>query len=390
MIFGRETKRIRIRIAIQVIACLFTLVSLAFPIPCPPPLPTPLSNNAVASLKIDGKLRVFSFFGLKRGKTHKDISRNAYMWIESGMNWAHLKDVPVDEGRLASTAEAAGGKIYIFGGYTVAEDGTEVSTPDVFSFDPLDGKYKKLKDIPTPVDDAVSFVYRNRYVYLVSGWSADKNVSLVQVFDTRKNRWFRATDYPGTPVFGHAGGIVENKFVIADGVAVVDVVGGKKKFDTVNEGWLGTIDKKDPAKIVYRRLPQLPGRGHYRMAGAGDKRRNVILFMGGTPTAYNYNGLGYNGTPASATKHVFGFDLNLDKWKAYDDKPVASMDHRGMFYYGGEWWSVGGMDSERNVIPSVLSERTSCRQNVPSNRLSFAFNFGFVNESQVSTLRSGL
>ena len=239
---------------------------------------------------IDGKYRLFSFAGLKAGKTYKDISKAAYMFAEGDQGWKRLPDLPVNKGRLAASAQGVGGKVYYFGGYTVEKDGSEKSTPEVFAFDPRTEQYKRLKDMPTPVDDMVTFTYKNRYIYLVSGWHDTGNVKLVQIFDTKKNVWMKGTDYPGTPVFGHAGGIVGNRFVIADGVAVVGKTeNGRRKFDTVNEGWMGTIDPADPTKIEYRRLPQLPGKGHYRMAGAGDEGRNQVIFAGGTSTAYNYN-----------------------------------------------------------------------------------------------------
>lgn len=318
-----------------------------------PDLPVPHANNAVASTTFHGKLHVLSFAGLTTGKTWHNTSRNAYMFVEGEDKWRVLPDLPVSEGRLAASAEAIGGSVFIFGGYTVAEDGREKSTPEVFMFDIKKKKYKRLKDMPTPVDDMVTFVYKDRYIYLVSGWHDVANVNLVQIYDAKKNRWMKGTDYPGTPVFGHAGGIVGNKFVIADGVALVDNKDGKRVFDTVNEGWLGTIDENDPTKITYKRLPQLPGRGHYRMAGEGDTERNLVLFMGGTPTAYNYNGMGYDTTPADAKKHVFAWDFNKDKWVAMKDKPAATMDHRGMFKWNGTWWTVGGLDSKRDVIGSV-------------------------------------
>ncbi len=321
---------------------------------CIPSLPAPHSNNAVAKLKIKGKFYIFSFAGLTSGKTWQDTSKSAFMYIDGEKNWRKLPDLPVSEGRLAASAQGVRDKVYYFGGYTVAKDGSERSTPEVFSFDPKTLKYERLADMPTPVDDMVTFPYKKRYIYLVSGWHDKGNVNLVQIYDTKKDIWKRGTDYPGTPVFGHSGGIVKNKFVIADGVAVVGKKDGKRIFDTVNEGWLGTINKKDHTKIKYERLPQLPGKGHYRMAGAGDNERNQIIFMGGTPTAYNYDGIGYDSTPADAKKHVFVWDLTKNKWIALADKPVASMDHRGMIKIGDNWLTVGGLDKNRDVMRAIL------------------------------------
>ena len=172
---------------------------------CIPSLPTPHANNAVASIEFRNKLHIFSFLGLKSGRTWRDTSREAYMFIEGSKSWVRLPDVPVTEGRLAASAQGIGRFVYLFGGYTVAKDGSEKSTPEVFRFDPQTKKYKRMADMPTPVDDMVTFVFQDRYVYLVSGWHDEGNVDLVQVLDTRTNRWFSATKYPGTTVFGHAG-----------------------------------------------------------------------------------------------------------------------------------------------------------------------------------------
>jgi N-acetylneuraminic acid mutarotase len=325
---------------------------------CLPPLPEAHANNAVAALVLDGKNYIMSFAGLKRGKTWKDTSKSAYMLRLGQKGWEKLPDIPVADGRLAASAEGVNGKVYLFGGYTVAEDGSEVSTPEVFAFDPIQKTYTRVADMPTPVDDMVTFVYQSRYIYLVSGWHNDGNVSLVQIYDTHLDAWQRGTDYPGTPVFGHAGGIVGNQFVIADGVAVVGKdENGRRIFDTVNEGWMGTIDPNDPSKISYKKLPQLPGRGHYRMAAAGDAYREQVIFMGGTPTAYNYNGIGYSGKPAEASEHMYAWSFAKDNWLLLEDRPVRSMDHRGMVKVDDVWWTVGGLNKDREVTGAVLAEK---------------------------------
>lgn len=323
---------------------------------CVPALPEPHSNNAVAITTTDGQQTLFSFAGLRAGKTWRDTSRKAYMYKAGEATWTALPDIPVLEGRLAATAEAVAGNIYYFGGYTVAEDDTEVSTPENFVYDPATRAYSRIADMPTPTDDAVSFVYQDRYIYLVSGWHNTGNIRDVQVYDTQENAWFLATEYPGSPVFGHAGGIVGNRFVIADGVAVVGQDdAGRRKFDTVNEGWMGTISPDDPTQITYRRLPQLPGRGHYRMGGEGDVDGDRVLFVGGTPNAYNYNGIGYNGEPSIPQKHVFAWDFTKDNWVAYKDKPIASMDHRGLIKWGGDWITVGGLTDGQMVTGDILA-----------------------------------
>lgn len=321
-----------------------------------PDLPVPHANNAVAQVVLDGKTMIFSFMGLKAGKSRTDISKEAYAFTSGDNVWQRLPDVPVAEGRLAATAVGLGEAVFLFGGYTVADDGSEISTPENFRFDARTLQYFPVPAMPVPVDDAVSFAFADRYIYLVSGWHDTANVRDVQVYDTVDNSWFMATEYPGTPVFGHAGGIVGNRFVIADGSALFGTrEAGDRWFETVNEGWVGTINLDDPAQIEYRRLPQLPGRGNYRMGGAGDTAGNRVLFAGGTSNAYNYNGIGYNGEPSKPTAHVFAWDFTANNWVAYQDKPVRSMDHRGLVKVGENWFTIGGMISSQQVTGKSLA-----------------------------------
>lgn len=320
-----------------------------------PPLPVPHSNNAVASLTVNGSPRFYSFMGLTAGKTHADISRQAFEFDLKGNRWRALPDVPVAQGRLASTAAGVAGQVFLFGGYTVAADGAEASTPEVFAFDPRTGTYSRRAPMPVPVDDSVALPFKGRYVYLVSGWHEKDNVRLVQVYDSAKDRWFRATDWPGLPVFGHAGAIVGNRIVVADGVTVLPGVTGKGRFKLVGEAWAGTIDVKDPSRIVWRRLPPHPGLPLYRMAAAGSVSNGQAVFAGGSTTAYNYNGEGYDGTPADPSTNTFAFDLRRGRWVGLAPRPLPTMDHRGLLKAGGTFYTIGGMGDGRQVIGDVTA-----------------------------------
>lgn len=81
------------------------------------------------------------------------------------------------------------GQVYIFGGYTVAADHSEHSIASVHRLDPADNTYTELTPMPVPVDDTLALVYRDRYVYLVSGWHETGNVNLVQLYDTETDIW---------------------------------------------------------------------------------------------------------------------------------------------------------------------------------------------------------
>jgi hypothetical protein len=264
-----------------------------------------------------------------------------------------LPDVPVAQGRLASIAATAGGDIYLFGGYTVAADGHEVSTPDVLRFDPIERTYRKVAPMPTPVDDSVAMVHEDRRIYLVSGWHQDRNVSLVQVYDSRENRWARATDFPGTPVFGHAGAILGNDLLICDGVRL-DVIEGKRNFTASPECWRGRIATDDPARIEWREVAPHPGPPRYRMAAGLDAATGGLLFLGGSENPYNFNGIGYDGRPSPASARAQAYDLRSDRWRELEPLPQPSMDHRSLATIDGRHYLIGGMRDGQQVTGQVM------------------------------------
>lgn len=315
-------------------------------------LPEPVSNNAVAFAYGPSGPTLYSFLGLGAGKSSRDIRRSATACSLRAQRCVALPEVPAPQGRLAATAVTVGGRIYLFGGYSVAENGAETSNPETLVFDPMTGAWRSGAPIPVPVDDSVALAYRDRYVYLVSGWHDDGNVSRVQVYDSAADRWFEATPYPGTPVFGHAGGIAGGKLVIADGVAVLGRTSeGRRRYGLVAEAWEGEIDPADPARIAWKRLPPHPGRPAYRMAAVGEGSR--VLFAGGSENPYNYNGVGYDGKPSAPSARLFAYDLGAERWVSYPDKALASMDHRGLIAAEGKLYILGGMTAGQQVTNKI-------------------------------------
>ncbi len=90
--------------------------------------------------------------------------------------------------------------------------------------------------MPLPVDDAVSGVWRDSLIYLVSGWHDSDNVAAVQIYDPERNAWEQATPIPGPPVFGYAGGIA------GDGIGydgrTAEPWAGAFAFGVATESWI--------------------------------------------------------------------------------------------------------------------------------------------------------
>lgn len=313
----------------------------------PPPLPAPLTNNAVASL-IDGdRWSVFSFLGLDSTRAWSGVTTASYRWDEGDPAWRAIA-LPPGPGRLAGTAQAVGGRVVLFGGYTVAEDGSERSVPQVDVLDPADGGWSAAAPMPIPVDDAVSGVWRDSLVFLVSGWHDRDNVADVQIYDPAADAWLAATPIPGPPVFGHAGGVSGDRIVYVGGVRVDR---DPRSFVIEPSAWIGRIDPGDPTAIAWSRLPDPPGPPLYRAAAIGLPGR--VVFAGGSANPYNYDGIGYDGVPSAPEAGVFAYDVEAEGWISGPDLDPPTMDHRGLVQVGSSLHTVGGMEAEQTVSAAV-------------------------------------
>ena len=320
-----------------------------------PILPIAVSNNAVASIKLGRRSYIVSFNGLGAGKTYADTLDATWIFDESTGQWEQGPPVPGETGRLASVAAAAGKEIFVFGGYSVARDGTEVSLPWTHAFDPRKKEFEERAPMPVPVDDAVAVTYDDRYIYLVSGWHDLGNVNLVQRYDAKTNSWDQATPIPGPAVFGHAGGIVGNTIVYCDGVAVEAHSDRRRDFIAVPDCMLGLIDPDDGRLIDWRTIPYHPGPPRYRMAAAGIAPLDAVLFIGGSENPYNYDGVGYDGNPSEPANGALLFDIDEQRWRVVQFDGEATMDHRGLVPFKGQWVTVGGMTSDQRVTDRVFS-----------------------------------
>lgn len=313
-----------------------------------PRLPVAVSNNAVAGVETPTGGAVFSFGGMGAGRSPADITDRSFRWDVGSGEWTEIAPLPGPP-RIAATAQAVGGRIVVFGGYAVAGDGTEATSPRTDIYDPGTDVWRAGAPLPVPVDDAVSGVWRDSLVFVVSGWSDSTTVAAVQVYDPAADRWREATPFPGEPVFGHAGGVVRDALIVVDGAAMS---GGAPRYALARQVWRGDIDPDDPARIRWRRLPDHPGEGLYRSGAVAVGQRLVLV--GGTPRPYNYDGRGYDGRDAEPVRDAWVFDAGRELWRALDP-PARTMDHRNVARAAGLLVVVGGMDDDRRVSDRVFT-----------------------------------
>ncbi len=309
-----------------------------------PPLPQPTTNNAVAAVATAEGVAVFSFLGLDSTKAWSGVTDAAYRWDVGSATWQTLEPVP-GPARLASTAQVVDGRVYVIGGYTVAENGEERSVPDVDVYDPATGSWSRAADIPLPTDDAVAGVWRDSLIVLVSGWHDDGNVPDVQIFDPASNEWRASTPIAGTPVFGHAGGVAGDVVVYVDGVEVVD---GEPRFAIHAAGWRGLLSEE---AVEWRPTPPHPGPLLYRAAGG--TVGTFAVFVGGTDNPYNYDGMGYDGVASEPIRQFLAYSPIANEWRQLAAPPIPSMDHRNLGVAGGSVFLVGGMHQGQQVTNQV-------------------------------------
>src|SRR4029077_11395451 len=294
-----------------------------------PPLPVAVSSNAVASLQ--NGLEIYSLMGVGTKKTWDDITNKVYVLRFKSGKWVESRPVPGVAGRLAASAIGARGQVFVFGGYTIDGQGVETTSGDVNSFLPEDHRWYRAADIPVPVDSAVIGVTHGRFIYLVGGKSRNGHIHNVQVYDAEKNTWSQATPFPGTPVFGHAGGLADEAIVFVDG-AKKNPAGGAA-YVASDECWMGKIDHKDPNKIEWSKVPAHPGPGRFGIVAGAGEHDHRILFSGGTTAPHNYKGLDDDGKQAELSPVTFAFELHGNKWETItDDTYDVRADTRGIVF----------------------------------------------------------
>ncbi len=92
-----------------------------------------------------------------------------------GEGWKRLPDCPGTPRCVAAMA-AVGGKVYVIGGASMPASGEYLSVVDNWVFDPADGTWRRLRDLPVSSGNFPdgSIVYKGRYIILVGGFQYER------------------------------------------------------------------------------------------------------------------------------------------------------------------------------------------------------------------------
>ena len=314
------------------------------------PLPVATSNNAVVGLKVNGQYLVYSMTGMGAKKSWSAVTNAAYALNVKYDKWTAIKPVP-GSGRLGAVAVGVKEQVFLMGGYVPDSSGAQAIIPDVSIYEPLALRWYRGAEMPIAVRDAVAGAYKERYIYVVGGFAKSGPTNQVQLYDTLTDKWTSATASPGTAVFGHAGGIVNDSIVYFGGAAKTT---GKPAFGTSDEAWIGKIDHKDPKKIEWNKLPAPPSAARYRVAAGSSDRDQRVYFAGGTDKVYEFDGVGLDGKPAEPSPLTFAYNLRSNAWETMQENaPNPTMDHHGLAVTSDDLIVVGGMAAGQKVVGTV-------------------------------------
>jgi N-acetylneuraminic acid mutarotase len=315
------------------------------------PLPAPVTNNAVTSVHVQGQDLVYSLMGLGADKAWDSITNTVNALNVKYNKWTAVRSVP-GPGRLGASAVSARDQVFVLGGFIPDKSGMQAIVGDVSVYDPIGLHWYRAPDLLTPVRDAAVGVYRDRYIYVVGGFSAKGPTNEVQMYDVDEHHWIKATPSPGTPAFGSAGAVVEDSIIYVDG-AVRSPGGSNPGYMASSECWIGKIDHHHPEKISWSKLPPHPGDARYRIASGGSDKDKRAYFAGGSAGIFDYNGIGVDGKPAEPSPVVFDFNLRSNSWETIPTNAPATMDHRGLIVTSDGLMIIGGMGKEQKVSAAV-------------------------------------
>jgi hypothetical protein len=106
---------------------------------------------------------------------------------------------------------------------------------------------------------------------------------------------------------------------------------GSGPYVASEECWMGKIDRKDPNKIAWSKLPPHPGPGRFGIVAGAGEHEHKILFSGGTANPHDFKGLDSDGKLAEISPVTFAFEAHGSRWETItEDTYDVRADSRGI------------------------------------------------------------
>jgi N-acetylneuraminic acid mutarotase len=241
--------------------------------------PLPQARSEVAAAVLGKEIAIVGGFDANGGS-----SARVDLYSPAADTWRRLPDLPVAVNHAA--AAAAGGRLYVAGGYSGGLVGT---LGRAFVFER--GGWHELPRLPAARAAAGAAIVGGR-LYVAGGRGPNGLAQRMLMFDIARRRW---SSVPGpTPR--------EHLAVTAAGGRIYVVGGRRAGYDTN----LALFESYSPLTGRWRRLPRLPSaRGGTGAASAA----GMIVSVGGE-------------APEGTIGTVYGFDLARGRWRRLPDLPT--------------------------------------------------------------------
>ncbi|MBX2844610.1 MAG: hypothetical protein KTR13_00235 [Saprospiraceae bacterium] len=312
-------------------------------------LPQAVTNNAVAGAYLNDTLFLYTFGGIDSSLVYTGIHQKSYRYNTVTKEIDQIPDLPDTLGKVAAAATTIGDIIYIAGGYHVYEDGHEKSSNKLHRFSVAQNRF--LADgaaIPIPIDDQVQVSYKDRYLYLITGWNDSTNVRTVQLYDTEDNTWKLATPTPDEDIyksFGASGVLTDHTIYYLGGASSER----QTKFGAQNSLRKGEINPTNPTEITWSQTP-IENTGlldyEYAYRAAAVLVDEAPTWMGGSLITYNYDGIAYKDkevvTPSGLIR-TYNPDqgnfsvTSLSNKIPMDQRGLIQDRQRNIYFIGGIW-----------------------------------------------------
>jgi N-acetylneuraminic acid mutarotase len=237
--------------------------------------------------------------------------------------WSALA-APLPVALSYSDAAAAGGDLYVFGGWTC----NLCADRRAFRYDVRSGSWIRLADAPIPIYGGVARVLGGQ-IYMTTGNCCGSTNALL-VYDPATNRWTRLAGPPHAHDFPAGGGVIAGKFYVAGG-----------------EGAHGSLDVYDPATNAWIAMATMPAQ---RQHGSGVVIDGKLYIFGGTEVA-----------GAADAVDVLAYDPSSNTWSTTTQLPTARNLPAAMLL-GGRAYIAGGTTSD-GATPLTTVEAFSATTN---------------------------
>ncbi len=241
-----------------------------------------------------------------------------------------LKLAPFPEPNEELIGAAAGGKMYVFGGYDAGKP-----KGIVYEYDPASDAWTKKKPMALPahhmaiVEHGGKLYVFGGFVLSTQGPSAWVPIGTVWQYDPATDNWKALAAMP-TPRGASAAGVVGDKIYVIGGAANAPGESGLR--GGAAQQVLGTVEEYDIAKDEWRsRSPMLVPRNH---AGAGVVNNKIIVAGGRIVAAWI--------TMASNTDVVEEYDPAADRWSALRARMPTARSGGAAVVWNGRLLYAGG------------------------------------------------